>query len=197
VFVWALAIWLNSTLPLLTSICIAPLLLLRSKESVDLGLTWFHKYVDSGIVSLSYTQSNPLRSARFWRSVLLAVVVDGVATFFLVQLLNYYPTASTVLEAITAVFIGYLGLVVALIFVAAFTARELVVAAVRRDGGIAITASLLVFSCVFGFASGASILVVFILVMTKVCLSNYRDILCPAAYRHGKKAGPRGRAKKS
>ena len=171
VFVWALAIWLNSTLPLLTSICIAPLLLLRSKESVDLGLTWFHRYVDGGIVSLSYTQSSPLRSVRFWRSVLLAVIVDGVATFLLVQLLNYYSTASAVLGAIAAIIIGYLGLVVALIFVAAFTARELVVAAVRRDGGIAIAVSLLVSSCAFGFASGASMLVVAILVMTKVCLA--------------------------
>src|SRR5262245_43495534 len=76
---WTVAVLFNTTLPLLISICITPLLLLRSDKSVSLGLKWFHEYVDRGAMSLwEATNVTPLKSARFWGSVLLAAVIDGV-----------------------------------------------------------------------------------------------------------------------
>lgn len=171
ILVWTLSILLNSTLPLLTSICFAPLLLLRSEESVELGLAWFYKYVDSSIVSLTYAQASPLKSIRFWGSVILAVVVDGITTFALLGFLARYPTDSIALDLVLAIVVGYLGLVMALIFVAAFSARELVVAGIRRDAAIAITISLLIDTATSGLLSRASFLVVFTIMATSLTLA--------------------------
>nr|VFJ47973.1 MAG: hypothetical protein BECKFW1821A_GA0114235_10188 [Candidatus Kentron sp. FW]VFJ51698.1 MAG: hypothetical protein BECKFW1821B_GA0114236_10106 [Candidatus Kentron sp. FW] len=41
---WGIAVWFDTHIHLLVSICVAPLLLLRSKESTEKGVRWFAAY---------------------------------------------------------------------------------------------------------------------------------------------------------
>jgi hypothetical protein len=94
---------------------------------------------------------------------------------------------SIFLEAAVAILIGYLGLVVALIFVAAFAARELVVAGIRRDAAVAITTTLSIFAVFSGFASGEPAFVIAIFVITKFLLAVTVIFYAPRLFETARK----------
>ena len=81
---WGIAWWLDTHIHLLISICVAPLLLLRSPESTDRGVRWFLAYMN-GITEIT-PENTP---GRFWGIVLFALVISaacayGLAHVFLV-----------------------------------------------------------------------------------------------------------------
>jgi hypothetical protein len=79
---WGIAIYWDTHLHLLVSICVAPLLLLRSPESTEAGARWFYDYLNSR------PKISPMRDpSRYMAIVLLAAGISGLATYFLASYL--------------------------------------------------------------------------------------------------------------
>lgn len=192
-FYWTAAIFFETTIPLLVSICIAPLLLLRSEQSVALGLKWFQEYVDSGMMSLWSSGATPLKSIRFWCSVLLAVAINGLASllFFKYFVDPIVATGSITLIAAVSLLSGYLALVFALIFVAAFCNRELIIVALRKDGAVVVTIALLLFSTLSGFIAGAGLIAISALVAIQFIAATIAILYVPAIIEKSKSLADR------
>jgi hypothetical protein len=190
---WSLAIILQTTVPLLVSICIVPLLLLRSDKSVALGLKWFRQYVDSGMMSLWSSGASPLRSFRFWCSVLLAVAINVLATYWLSRWMIHPAAefASRILVIGSGILVGYLGLVFSLIFVTAFCNRELIIVAARKDGALAVTAALVISA---GFAvalAGVGPLATVALVIAQIAAAFVAIVYVPTILQKSKSLAAR------
>src|ERR1043166_10203994 len=69
---WCISIWLHTQVHLWISIVIAPLLLLRSKASVSLGVLWVEKYVHHGFRK---SPQQAFKSITTW----VAAVASGVS----------------------------------------------------------------------------------------------------------------------
>jgi hypothetical protein len=75
---WGIAIYWETHLHLLISICVAPLLLLRSPQSTEAGARWFYDYWTNK------TEISPKKTPlRFWAIILLAAGISGLASYFL------------------------------------------------------------------------------------------------------------------
>jgi hypothetical protein len=76
---WGIAIYWETHLHLLISICVAPLLLLRSPQSTEAGARWFYDYMKNKTeISL---KKNPL---FFWAIVMFAATASGFNVYLLV-----------------------------------------------------------------------------------------------------------------
>lgn len=73
---WWIALQVGTVLPLLISAVVAPLVLLRSDQSVALGLQWFRRFED-GLSYRTDVQYGSLSLAK--RSIIWAVVVFSIA----------------------------------------------------------------------------------------------------------------------
>jgi hypothetical protein len=77
---WGIAIYWDTHLHLLLSICTAPLLLLRSPESTEAGARWFYDYWNNETeINLKET---PL---RFWAIILIACIISGAASYLFAE----------------------------------------------------------------------------------------------------------------
>jgi hypothetical protein len=81
-FYWWAAWYWETHWHLLASIIVAPMLLLRSDQSTKLGAKWFYDYwEDKTEISLKETPF------RFWTIIILAVILSGLASYFLASYL--------------------------------------------------------------------------------------------------------------
>jgi hypothetical protein len=85
---WAIAIYFETTTHLWVSICVAPLLLLRSEQSIALGAQWFTSYLGEEYHFVSPRHKGVVKLARHeWLSILMTsanlFVVSAVITYLL------------------------------------------------------------------------------------------------------------------
>nr|VFJ61681.1 MAG: hypothetical protein BECKFW1821C_GA0114237_1001104 [Candidatus Kentron sp. FW] len=102
---WGIAWWLDTHIHLLMSICVAPLLLLRSKESTEKGVLWFLAYFGGK------TKIDPKETpVRFWAIILLGGLIGGICVYALAKSVLIEQTGWVLLIQIFG--LGILGIVI-------------------------------------------------------------------------------------
>jgi hypothetical protein len=142
---WSAAIFFQTQAHLWVSIVVAPLLLLRSKASVALGIQWFEKFVDYGF---SQSPKDALSSARLWISAAASVIViiglsDFLASVFLVG-------RSPQMAAVYGIAVGYVSAQTGVAVALAIAANEIATIIIHWR----IAAFVIAFSSAAAFATG-------------------------------------------
>lgn len=174
---------------LFLSIVLAPLLLLRSKQSVELGVRWFEHYVDRSFSEAMRLPEKTFLSFRFQSSVLIALISATVAT----SLMGYFwlPVEGSAPAVLRGLAIGYLGTQSALAVTVAVAAKEVVAVAERTTPAVFV-AILLVAAIVLGLTiSGASILTIAAAVVGTILVSATAVMAAPSVVRAGVKRAER------
>ncbi len=83
---WWIALHIGVVQPLLISVIIAPLVLLRSENSVALGITWFLRFEENDV---AYENMSAAIRRRFWAAIALCAVISVILTLLIIlHLLN-------------------------------------------------------------------------------------------------------------
>jgi hypothetical protein len=82
---WAVAIYFETTTHLWVSICVAPLLLLRSEQSVALGAKWFASYVGRGDELEKLDTRTFLQSIAFRGSIATGLIASTLVAYLLAR----------------------------------------------------------------------------------------------------------------
>jgi hypothetical protein len=82
---WAIAIYFEITTHLWVSICVAPLLLLRSEQSIALEAQWFDSYVKRSREIDRLDMRTLLRSVEFWSSIAAGLIALASVSYVLAR----------------------------------------------------------------------------------------------------------------
>ncbi len=108
---WAIAIYFETTTHLWVSICVAPLLLLRSEQSIAVGVRWYEFYLQRADELGKLDVRSLLQSVEVWGSIATGLIASTLVSYLLAYELLvghegwplYWRTAM----------VGYIALVVA------------------------------------------------------------------------------------
>jgi hypothetical protein len=134
---WGIAFLIDSQAHLWISICIAPLVLLRSRQSIALGVKSFASDAEGNGPFENMTIGEALRKWRFWAIVGLASLTSATISYWLARLwLAHYEGESLFLRS---AIIGWLSLSVSFtVVVAIFRARaEMIAMSATLAGAVA------------------------------------------------------------
>jgi hypothetical protein len=132
-------VYFGVTLYLSLVIVIAPLLLLRSDESIRYGLNLFQQYITGDINKFIDNPEKTFRSVAFWRSVTFSAFSGGISIFFLIKLLSYTHLFNSPIGLLIATIVSA---DLALAFAIASSAREVVIVAQNRAPASIVTFAL-------------------------------------------------------
>jgi hypothetical protein len=120
---WAVAIYLETSTHLWVSVCVAPLLLLRSDQSIALGVTWMENYV--GAFSAPPAQSVS-QSIQFWLGWFAGLIAAAFTAFILTShwVLSHAIPALFLREIIVGAFSLQIGMAAAVATVGGQTRLE-------------------------------------------------------------------------
>nr|VFK61805.1 MAG: hypothetical protein BECKTUN1418F_GA0071002_12722 [Candidatus Kentron sp. TUN]VFK70905.1 MAG: hypothetical protein BECKTUN1418E_GA0071001_12752 [Candidatus Kentron sp. TUN] len=143
---WGIAWAFDTHLHLLVSICVAPLLLLRSPESTEEGVRWFAAYITN---KKKITRKDT--PWRFWGMILLAFFVGAACTYGLAQTLlveqaGWALFARAFGMGLLAMMMGFMvtAALVGVLALAAAAARAEAVAAAGAVAGAGVVAGVVV-----------------------------------------------------
>lgn len=171
--------WLGTQALLWTSAVIAPLLLLRSEESVALGVRWFEGYVDRSFADVAHLPKNVFRSIRFLSSVFLEWIATVLAAFLLARYL--LPTDSVWATVLHSLVVGYVASQAALAIIVVEAATE-VMAQAETKMAAAIVGGLLVIAMAIGVAaSGQGLLAIITACTVSIALTLTGVLQAPPA----------------
>nr|VFJ73213.1 MAG: hypothetical protein BECKFW1821C_GA0114237_10478 [Candidatus Kentron sp. FW] len=148
---WGIAIWFDTHIHLLVSICVAPLLLLRSRESTEKGVRWFVSYFeDKTEITLHGTP------ARFWILLLLIVVIITTFTYGSAKILLVQKSNWTLVSSIG---IGMVSWMITLTVSVAVTRKGI---ATREGAGMAVVGMVVGLGVGAGMLAGTEVGVVMV-----------------------------------
>src|SRR5882672_4302532 len=78
---WWIALHFDTQKHLWVSICVAPLLLLRSEESTALGIKWFAAYIARNNTLRKMTAAEGVRAKSFWWVIGLSAVASTTISY--------------------------------------------------------------------------------------------------------------------
>src|SRR5258708_6877997 len=82
---WAIVIYFETTTHLWVSICVAPLLLLRSEQSIALGAQWFDTYVQRGDDLFKIATPTLLKSVQIWGLIATGLIASAFSSYLLAR----------------------------------------------------------------------------------------------------------------
>src|ERR1043166_2827902 len=80
---WFIAIYFETFTHLWVSICVAPLLLLRSDQSISLGVKWFQSYMTSSHELAHAPSSTVAKLPGYWFAFLISLIISIALLFAL------------------------------------------------------------------------------------------------------------------
>jgi hypothetical protein len=113
---WWIALQIGVILPLLISVAVAPLVLLRSEPSIALGLKWFLQFESLQIPGSLPYDDHPSSQLLVWSLTGLAVAATLSLTWFAIRYISFWPdyaplTFGLVIAAIPLLYITITGIV--------------------------------------------------------------------------------------
>lgn len=156
-FYWWIATKTGFVLPLILSACIAPLLLLRSRESIDLALKWAKKY---DLIEQRRTKFEDLSTIGKFVNIILWTIAGVLCLFLFWYQAEFHPFSRVFLSIFGGLsFAALLATLLAPVFPESFTLADQFVTSRFRLvlmglGGMGLVVGILVIS--FGIRFGAT-----------------------------------------
>jgi hypothetical protein len=161
---WSVAVWLDTQAHLWFSILVAPLLLLRSPQSTELGVRWFEHYVHHGFGRETHSYSYALAIAS-----IASVATVVLSTFLLSR--HWVPNQSLPMAVSLSLIIGYISAQAGVASALSIAAND-IASLLSAKWFLAVIATSMVGSSIVGVtAAGIDIISASIIVTTTVLLS--------------------------